>query len=142
MVRQAVRHWRNRKQSGCWRERDCVCVCYLAALNLDRKPSFLCSDQARLKIGLLSYACCSVISQSFSLMIQIYRFTKCVCFYLYLWNQVISLTSSVTPTALLFLISNFRRVLNVVCFLLGDFPVSEFYMATFRNTVCSIFIGG
>jgi len=26
------------------------------------------------------------------------------------------------------LISNFRRVLNVVCFLLGDSPASEIYM--------------
>jgi hypothetical protein len=31
---------------------------------------------------------------------------------------------------LLVLISNFRRVLNVVCFLLGNSPVSEFYMPT------------
>ena len=41
-----------------------------------------------------------------------------------------------------FLISNFRRVLNVVCFLLDNSPASEFYMPTFRNTVRSIFIGG
>ena len=33
------------------------------------------------------------------------------------------------------LISNFRRVLNVVCFLLGYSPASEFYMPTFRNTL-------
>ena len=33
-----------------------------------------------------------------------------------------------------FLISNFRRVLNVVFFLLGDSPASEFYVPTFRNT--------
>jgi hypothetical protein len=33
------------------------------------------------------------------------------------------------------LISNFRRVLNVVCFLLGNSPASEFYMPTFRNTL-------
>ena len=32
-----------------------------------------------------------------------------------------------------FLISNFRRVLNVVCFLLSNTPASEFYMPTFRN---------
>ena len=32
------------------------------------------------------------------------------------------------------LISNFRHVLNVVCFLLGDSPASEIYMLTFRNT--------
>jgi len=31
------------------------------------------------------------------------------------------------------LISTFRRVLNVVCFLMSDSPASEFYMATFRN---------
>jgi len=34
-----------------------------------------------------------------------------------------------------FLISNFRRVLNVVCFLLGNSPASELYMPTFRNTL-------
>jgi hypothetical protein len=33
------------------------------------------------------------------------------------------------------LISNFRRVLYVVCFLLGDSPASEFYKPTFRNTI-------
>ena len=32
------------------------------------------------------------------------------------------------------LISNFRRVLNVVCFLLGYSPGSEIYIPTFRNT--------
>ena len=32
-----------------------------------------------------------------------------------------------------FFISNFRRALNVVCFLLGDSPASEFYIPTFRN---------
>ena len=33
------------------------------------------------------------------------------------------------------LISNFRRVLNVIGFLLGDSPASEIYMPTFRNTL-------
>ena len=33
------------------------------------------------------------------------------------------------------LISNFRHVLYVVCFLLGNSPASEFYMPTFRNTL-------
>jgi len=33
------------------------------------------------------------------------------------------------------LISNFRRLLNVVCFLLGDSPASEIYMPMFRNTL-------
>ena len=37
--------------------------------------------------------------------------------------------------ALLFLISNFCHVLNVVCFHLGNFPAPEFYMPTFRNTL-------
>jgi gamma-glutamylcysteine synthetase len=33
------------------------------------------------------------------------------------------------------LISNFRRVLNMLCFLLGSFPASEIHMPTFRNTL-------
>ena len=36
---------------------------------------------------------------------------------------------------LIFLISSFRRVQNVVCFLLGDSPASDLYMPTFRNTL-------
>ena len=40
-----------------------------------------------------------------------------------------------------FLISNFRRVLNLVCILLGISPASNCCMPTFRNTICSIFIG-
>jgi len=36
---------------------------------------------------------------------------------------------------LTFLILNFRRVMNVVCFLLGNSPAAEFYMPTFRNTL-------
>ena len=31
--------------------------------------------------------------------------------------------------------SSFRRVQNVVCFLLGDSPASDLYMPTFRNTL-------
>jgi len=31
---------------------------------------------------------------------------------------------------------------NVIFFLLGDSPASEFYVPMFQNTVCSIFIGG
>ena len=34
-----------------------------------------------------------------------------------------------------FLISSFRRVQNVVCFLWGDSTASDFYMPTFRNTL-------
>ena len=44
-------------------------------------------------------------------------------------------------TRLCFLDFKLSPVLNVVFFLLGDSPGSEFYMPTFRNTVCSIFIG-
>jgi len=39
------------------------------------------------------------------------------------------------------LISNFRPVLSAIFFLLGYTPASEFDMPTFRNTVCSIFVG-
>ena len=34
-----------------------------------------------------------------------------------------------------FLSSNFRLVLNAVCFVLGHTPVYEFYMLTFRKTL-------
>ena len=34
-----------------------------------------------------------------------------------------------------FLISNFRRVLNVVCFILGNSLASKLYMPKFRNTL-------
>jgi len=34
-----------------------------------------------------------------------------------------------------FLDLKFHRVVNVVSFLLGDSPASEFYMRTFRNTL-------
>jgi hypothetical protein len=37
--------------------------------------------------------------------------------------------------AIYFLISNFRHVLNVACFLLGNSATSEFYMPKFRNTL-------
>jgi hypothetical protein len=44
---------------------------------------------------------------------------------------------------LLFLTSNFRRVLNVVCFLLGNSPgVWILYADVSEHSVCSIFIGG
>jgi len=36
---------------------------------------------------------------------------------------------------ILFLISKFRHILYVVCFLLGNSPASEFYMPTFWNTL-------
>ena len=42
-----------------------------------------------------------------------------------------------TKTGTVFLFSNFRLVLNVVCFLLGNSPASEIYIPTFRNTVTS-----
>jgi len=36
---------------------------------------------------------------------------------------------------LILLNSNFRHVLNAVCFLQGNSPASKFYMPTFRNTL-------
>jgi hypothetical protein len=43
--------------------------------------------------------------------------------------------SVVVVTKVYALISNFRRVMNVVVFLLGDSPTSEFYVPTFRNAL-------
>ena len=38
-------------------------------------------------------------------------------------------------TKFVLLISSFRRVQNIVCFLLGNSPASDLYMPTFRNTL-------
>jgi len=38
------------------------------------------------------------------------------------------------------LISNFRPVMNVVCFLLGNSPAYELYMPPFRNTLSPSFL--
>jgi len=58
-----------------------------------------------------------------------------------MWQEQEKRTILVQKPTEVFLISNFRRVLYVVCFLLGNSPASEFYMPTFRNSVCSTFIG-
>jgi hypothetical protein len=50
-------------------------------------------------------------------------------------GSVASGTHGIYNKAVFFLISNFRHVLNVVCFLLGNSPASEFYMPAFRNTL-------
>jgi len=49
-----------------------------------------------------------------------------------LWHVVCVLYSTLPNN---YKTSNVRYVLNVVCFLLGDFSASEFYMPTFRNTL-------
>ena len=46
---------------------------------------------------------------------------------------VIVVVVVVVVVVIWFLISSFRRVLNVAFFLLGDTPASEFYVPTFRN---------
>jgi len=48
--------------------------------------------------------------------------------------KMLAITDRVV-TYVFFLISNFLRVLNVVCFLLGNSPVSEFCVPTFQNTL-------
>ena len=48
---------------------------------------------------------------------------------------LIILVRNVVDKINLFLISSFRRVLYVVCFLLGNYPASGVYMPMFRNTL-------
>ena len=54
---------------------------------------------------------------------NLWNFNTASCFSFYLYESNIPL-----------LISNFRRVLYVVCFLLGYSPASELCVPTFRNT--------
>ena len=53
-------------------------------------------------------------------------------------KRMVTYSLSISKHIALFLISNFRRVLNVVFFLLSDFPASEIYVSTFRNTMFHI----
>jgi len=56
-------------------------------------------------------------------------------FTLYEQDAYMCRSSSIGTTANTFLISNFRRVLYVVYFLLSNSPASKFYIPTFRNTL-------
>ena len=51
------------------------------------------------------------------------------------WYGTACLLMSQVNMVILLLILNFCRVLNVVCFLVGNSLASEFYMLTFRNTL-------
>jgi len=46
------------------------------------------------------------------------------------------------PAQLFFPLMPYINYLLVLLFILGDSSASELYMPTFRNTVCSFFIGG
>jgi len=61
-----------------------------------------------------------------------------LCFNIILNNFVNTIHH--TKQIRIFLISNFRRDLNVVFFLLGYYPTSEFYVPTFRNIVVHIYM--
>jgi hypothetical protein len=52
-----------------------------------------------------------------------------------IWNEIFGRSN-------LYLISNSRRVLDVVFFLLGDSLGSKFFMCQRFGTLCSILIGG
>ena len=59
-----------------------------------------------------------------------------VFMWLHVQSLVITVTLSLIDEQITFcLISNVRHVLNVVRFLFGDSPASEFYIPTFRNTL-------
>jgi hypothetical protein len=76
---------------------------------------------------------------------EISKVSWCVCVYVFIiiilvhhvTKNICDVTKNICVllTHSRFLISNFRLVLNVVCFVLGNFPASEFYMPTFRNTL-------
>jgi hypothetical protein len=52
-------------------------------------------------------------------------------------NEIVSfeLIVFIVRSVNVFLIPNFRHALDVVCFLLGNIPASEFYMPMFLNTL-------
>jgi hypothetical protein len=88
------------------------------------------------KIKALNFRFFTIVSISFVLLaVYILRGKSIIIQRRYrkqLFRYVIFLLLEAPCTSL---ISNFRRVLNVVCFLLGDSPASEFYMSKFWNTL-------
>ena len=88
---------------------------YLPALNLDRKPSFMCSDQGRLKSRLLSYASCSVFSQSSIFMTQIYRCYK-MCMLLSLFIEPSYFSYLISYTNGIIIVQNERHIfIHPIC---------------------------
>jgi len=79
------------------------------------------------KIKVISYSVYKMVTH-----VRLYGDCICTCCWILAMNLSIIY---VTSPYLFFLISNFHRVLNVVFFNFGLFPASEFYVATFRNTV-------
>ena len=74
--------------------------------------------------------CCNLYLYSYSLL---FHFCHCTNIYaIWLGEKFCNLSSNMLY---IFLISNFRRVLNIVCFLLSNSPACVFYMPTFRNTM-------
>jgi hypothetical protein len=100
-------------------------------------------NEVTIKFHLLIYMLGCGYSKCFGILFIIFLAVKFhIEFLHYLCSEIFFsiLSGLICPTSLLShtLISNFRLVLNVVCFLLGDSSASEVYMPTFWN----VFIGG
>jgi len=97
--------------------------------NLETLTSWNTLGQSRLVMGLLYHRTKGNIALALVLWEK--------NLFIFFWWPTKRILYSATQTCLktsVSLISNFRRVLNVVCFLLGNSPASEFYVLTFRNT--------
>jgi hypothetical protein len=81
-----------------------------------------------------------------NVFISLIIISSCSC-QIYINSTCTGLQISISCDAMYSFVSMFatfwlgKNQWSVLCFLLGDSPASEFYEPTFRNTVCSIFIG-
>ena len=64
-----------------------------------------------------------------------------ICIYIYIYKHDIKWPTKESAHLVGFLGLQRVNIFDVVLFLLGDSLASEFYVPTFRNTVCYIFIG-
>ena len=114
-------------------------------LHIQRQYTFLCGRGCKL------YAFTSALDSGERLASRLDHFTSTkistgrTTHYIRAWLDPSSSTSAVVKggacaccqekNQCIFLISSFRRVLNIVCFLLGNSPASKFYTLTFRSTL-------
>jgi hypothetical protein len=94
-------------------------------------------------LGMVFVSCCirckilvrNTVTMANTLNLRTVPVSCCIRHRILMRNTVAKVNSLSLGTDPVFMISNFCSFLNVVCFLLGNSPVSEFYMPTFWNTL-------
>ena len=100
------------------------------------KAPILSPGTIRFKTVFLSVLIYSLLEFTYQICLLAVRARSSHCSHYTFWKfSSLNKTKYIKCNADTFLISNFRLVLYVVCFLLGNSPAPECYMPTFRYTL-------